>query len=475
MKLRYFAWLLGAVLVGGCDSHDEATQPTTSPEELKEVALEAYIYGYPLVAAYDIVHRQSLEPESAEYKGPFNHYRADIRLMTAADRTIISPNADTPYGLANLDLRREGYVLSVPEIDLTRYFSVQMVDMYTFNFAYLGKRTTLNRAGTYLLCCSEDKIPSPEQVQAAGIDSVICCETPFVQLFTRTQLYDDADLEEVRAINSRITLRPLSDCLPDAAGETVLGYDRFPNPSDACLTTPEFFSMLDFVLSQCPVHPSEKALRERFGLLGIDGDGKFDYSRLSRQQREALDYGIGEGLAQLAGATDVDTRKIFGSRQEMEAMNGQDIYRSRAIGAFYGIYGNTVSEAMYYTYRAASDGTRPDASKHDYQLTFDMASLPPVDGFWSVTMYGEDKFFVDNPLDRYLINSRMLDNGELHTADGQLRLHIQARPPLDPEEQKNWLPAPDGPFILILRLYLPSQDAISYRWTRPDLVPVGQR
>lgn len=470
MKLRNLAWGLAVACLCGCDSENEI--PEAQPADLKALAVEAYIYGYPLVAAYEVMHTQSLEPSSPGYKGPFNHYRADIRLMTAADRTIISPNADTPYGLANLDLRNEGYVISVPEIDINRYFSIQMVDMYTFNFAYLGKRATMNKAGTYLISYPGNDIPSLAEAKGAGMDSIIRCETPFVQLFSRTQLYDDADLDEVKAINSRISLRPLSDYIPGTDKKADLGYDNFPNPSDQCLNTPEFFSVLDFVLTQCPVHPSEKALREHFKLLGLDG--KFDYSKLSAQQKEALDYGISQGFAQLAGATEADTRKIFGSRQEMEAMNGDDIYRSRAIGAFYGIYGNTVSEAMYYTYRTDSDGSRPDASSRDYRLTFDMEALPPVNGFWSISMYGEDKFFVDNPLDRYLINSRMLDNGQLHVADGKLTVSIQAEPPRDPEEQKNWLPAPKGPFILILRLYLPFQDAITYKWKRPELVVASQ-
>lgn len=468
MRLKNLVWLLVAVGFYGCDN--TVDPPGPAPTNLNDVAVEAYIYGYPLVAAYDILHKQSLEPASSQYKGPFNQYQADIRLMTAADRTIISPNADTPYGLANLDLRNQGYVISVPEIDIDRYFSVQMVDMYTFNFAYLGKRATLNKAGTYLLCYSQNLIPTQAQASAAGIDSIICCETPFVQLFTRTQLYDDSDLDNVKAINNRITLRPLSDYLPGMASTEPPDYSSFPDPSDACLTTPEFYAVLDFVLSQCPVHPSEEALHQRFKSLGLDGN--FDYAKLSADQKKALDYGLTQGLAQLSTAPDVDTRKIFGSRQQMQTMNGDDIYFSRAIGAFYGIYGNTVNEAMYFTYRTSQDGSMPDASKHDYQLTFDVNSLPPVNGFWSITMYGADKFFVDNPIDRYLVNSRMLDNGQLHVADGKLTVHIQPEAPTDPSEYQNWLPAPKGPFILILRLYLPSQDAITYKWQHPELIAV---
>lgn len=451
----------------GCADSDETPPACTLPAELNALAVEAYVYGYPLVAAYAILHKQSLEPASAEYKGPFNQYRANVRLMTAADRTIISPNADTPYGLANIDLREEGRVITVPEIDINRYFSIQMVDMQTFNFAYLGKRATLNKAGTYLICYPENDIPSLAEAKAAGIDSIIYSETPFVQLFSRTQLYDDADLDEVRAINNRVTLSPLSRYMPSVGKKASSGYDDFPAPSDSCLVRTEFFSILDFVLSMCPVHPSEKRLRESFRCLGLDG--KFSYARLSPAQKAALDYGVREGHRQLECATGIDTRKLFGSREEMEAMNGGDIYLSRALGAFYGIYGNTASEALYFTYRTASDGKPLDASSHAYRLTFPMDALPPVDAFWSVTMYGADKFFVDNPIDRYLINSRMLAGGQLHTADGRLTINIQRETPSDPDERKNWLPAPDGPFILILRLYLPRQDAITYKWSRPQI------
>lgn len=463
MRQRYIVWLLVlGVLLSGCDDDSPA-----APVDLKALAAEAYVYGYPLVAAYDIVHRQSLEPTSSEYKGPFNQYRSTVRLMTAADRTIISPNADTPYGLANLDLREQGRVLTVPAVDLERYFSIQMVDMQTLNFAYLGKRTTLNKAGTYLICYPGNAIPTAAEARAAGIDSVICSETPFVQLFSRTQLYDDADLSEVRAINERVTLRPQSDYLPVAGNDAAPGYECFPDPSDACLTSREFYTILDFVLSLCPVHTSEVSLRESFKRLGLDGT--FSYDALTAEQQAAVDYGLEEGQRRIATAAGFDTRRLFGSRAEMAAMNGAEMYLMRALGAYYGIYGNTASEALYFTYRTAADGTPLDASAHDYQLTFAMDALPPVNAFWSVTMYGADKFFVDNPLNRYLINSRMLANGQLHVAEGSLTIHVQKASPQEAEAQKNWLPAPDGPFVLILRLYLPGKEAISNKWQRPQV------
>lgn len=459
--------LLSLAALSGCHDNDATTPATADPDDLKELAAEAYVYGYPIVAAYHILHKQSLEPTSTEYKGPFNQYRARVRLMTASDRTIISPNADTPYGMANLDLREQGRVLTLPQVDTERYFSVQLVDMQTFNFAYLGKRTTLNRAGTYLICYSGNVVPAPSEARAAGIDAVIVSETPFVQLFSRTQLYDDADLAAVQDINDKVTLRPQSDYMPTIATGPAPTYDRFPDPSDECLATAEFYSVLDFVLSLCPAHPSEEAFRERLKGLGLDGT--FDLASLAPAQKEALDYGLSEGRRRLETASGIDTRQLFGSRDETTAMNGDNMYLARALGAFYGIYGNTAAEALYFNYRADSNGEPLDAARHNYRLAFDANDLPPVGAFWSVTMYGADKFFVDNSLDRYLINSRMLDNGHLRVSEGRLTIHIRREEPADEAARANWLPAPAGPFILILRLYLPGQRALAGEWERPQV------
>lgn len=433
---------------------------------LTELAHDMYIYGYPMVAAYQVLHTYALEPASSDYKGGFNEYDFSGKLLTAADRIVISPNADTPYGMATIDLRSEPCVITVPDIDINRYFSMQFVDSYTFNFKYLGKRTSANKGGTYLLYYSENKVPSDAELKSMGITESIYSETPLVQLFTRTQLYDNDDLSKVKEINSKISIKTLSQFKGGSA--LPLDYSNFPTPEANCLSSRSFYKILDFLLSICPVNDSEKEMREAFHRLGLNGS--FNWDNLTKEQQNALDAALTSGQAELAAnTTTVSTADVFGSRQEMTQRNS-DLYLARAMGAYLGIYGNTIDEAMYQQYTQDSNTQTLDTKNYNYTLTFDINNLPPVNAFWSLTMYDSDRFFVDNELNRYLINSRMYDQNQLYIENNQLTIYIQRDKPTDINQQKNWLPAPDGNAIMMLRMYLPQDKAIQGTWKKPQAI-----
>jgi len=170
----------------------------------------------------------------------------------------------------------------------------------------------------------------------------------------------------------------------------------------------------------------------------------------------------------------VDTHELtsgdfFGTRDHLK---GNYLYRYA--GANIGIFGNSAEEANYIGYFVDKDGQPIDASKHDYTLHFDKDALPPADAFWSLTMYdGKTKLLVANPLNRYLINSRMLPDLKLDN-DGGLTLYVQNKAPTK-TLQSNWLPAPNGPFYGVLRLYLPKPEVTNGQWNMPLLTPVDQK
>jgi hypothetical protein len=242
-----------------------------------------------------------------------------------------------------------------------------------------------------------------------------------------------------------------------------------PLDGEAMKTDPRFWSILDFVMQFSPVHPSEVALRARLASLGLDGDGSFDFGRLTPGQQQAFRDGVADAWQDFAGlmrqmdAGEVTSADAFGTREHLK-----NNYLYRWGGDVVGIYGNSAEEALYPMYSVDADGQPLDARQHRYELRFAANDLPPVNAFWSVTMYDlPDRFLVANPIDRYLINSPMLPRLK-RDADGGITLYVQRDSP-GTEKESNWLPASDGPFFMAMRLYWPKAEALSGQWTPPPL------
>jgi hypothetical protein len=223
--------------------------------------------------------------------------------------------------------------------------------------------------------------------------------------------------------------------------------------------------------------PGREDLWERLGRLGHGPGHDFDFASLSPEIQEALKAGREAGFADIeafvaAHASDpLASGKLFGTRAflaESAAANYQvdnaDILRT--VAAHTGLYGNSAAEAVYPTYFVDADGNPLDASANRYTMTFTEGRLPPVEAFWSLTMYdGATQLFIDNRIDRYLLNSTMTDDFRFND-DGSLTLLVQKDPPED-SWAGNWLPAPDGPFYLVMRLYGPENQALDGTWTPP--------
>ena len=464
--IRALKTILAVMVIGVVVSLSSTVQaaPDITPEEARLIAKEAYIYGFPLVDSYRIMNKTIVDSAVPEAKGTFNTLVNFDHVFTPKDKTVQTPNSDTPYSFLCMDLRTEPIVLTVPQIKKGRYFSVQLIDAYTFNFDYIGSRTTGNDGGSYLVVGPkwQGKVPK-------GIKKVFRAETELVIAFYRTQLFNPGDLENVRKIQAAYRVQPLSSFLgqpaPKAAPQLELVASLTPEEERTSL---EFFNVLNFVLRFCPTHPSERELMERFSKIGVGAGCGFESDALSPEMKKAIQDGMADAVSELTlfikeqlATGKLKSGDLFGTREYMK-----NNYLYRCAGAMTGIYGNSSQEAMYPVYRKDSDGQPFDGAKNAYVLRIPPGQLPPVNAFWSLTMYELPSSLLSaNSLQRYLINSPLLPFLK-RDADGGITFYIQHESP-GVDKETNWLPAPNGPFWCAMRLYWPKEETLNGLWTPP--------
>lgn len=445
-------------------AREEKKQGDSAPsiEAVKQIAEEGFVYGLPLVMAYTASYEFWVDKSSSQYKGPFNEIYNERRVFTPKDTAVITPNSDTPYSFACLDLRAEPWVVTVPAVERERYYSVMLCDWNTFNFGYIGTRATGCEAGDYLVAGPDWKGEAP-----AGVKKVFNASTQFAITLFRTQLFGPDDMPKVVKVQDGYKLQPLSSYLKQTAPPAAPKID-FPKAS-AELAKTGFFEFLDVVLALAPAGPEEKEIRAKLASIGVGPGRAFEFKDLSLEHKAAIALGMKAGEKKVEEKVATIGRKVngwsisaaFGDRK---FFNGDWLLRAAAAKA--GIFGNDAEEAMYPMTRWLADGEILDGSKHDYTLTFPAGQMPPVNAFWSVTMYdGKTQLLIDNPVNRYLINSPMLPNMKKND-DGSLTIYLQKDSPGEGKEA-NWLPAPNGPIYLVMRLYWPKTEA-------PSILPPGE-
>ena len=429
--------------------------------ETKAIAEEAFIYGLPIVMNYAVMQEFSVDKNSGQYKAPFNTIMNEARVFTYKDTAVVTPNSDTPYSMLWLDLRAEPMVISVPAVPRERYYSVQFIDGNTYNYGYIGSRATGNEAGDYLVVG-----PDWQGEKPAGIKQLFRSTTPFALTIFRTQLFNAADMVNVEKVQAGYKGQPLSAFLNQAAPPAAPKIDFLPATTAGIKAN--FYEYLDAALQFVPVTPDNKEIRARLASIGIGPGKTFEFKDLSLEHKAAVLLAMKEGDGKIDafmtnGMKNVNGWKVGAMFGDRGFFNGD--WLKRAAAAKGGIYGNDAVEAMYPMTREDVSGAVLDGSKHDYTLTFPVGQLPPVNAFWSVTMYdGKTQLLIDNPINRYLINSPML-SGMKKNPDGSLTLTIQKDSPGKARES-NWLPAPDGPIYLVMRLYWPKD-------TPPSILPAG--
>jgi hypothetical protein len=429
--------------------------------ESKAIAEEGYVYGLPLVMNYAVQYEFFVDRDSGQFKAPFGQMHNEHRVFTYQDTAVVTPNSDTPYSAAGLDLRAEPMVVTVPAVDPKRYYSVQLIDWNTFNFGYIGSRATGHEAGSYLVAGPDWKGETPP-----GIREVFRSSTQLAMALFRTQLFDAADMANVEKVQAGYRVQPLSAFLGQSAPPPAPAID-FPK-IDKELAKTNFFEYMDFALEFAPPGPEEQAIREGLARIGIGPGKTFAFKDLSLEHKAEIALGLKEGDEEVKRYLQGDIKRINGW-SVVSPFGDRAFYKGdwmlRAAAAAGGIYGNDAVEAVYPFTKTLASGEALDGSKHRYTLTFPAGGLPPVNAFWSVTMYdGKTQLLIKNPIDRYLINSPMLPDmkkGE----DGSLTIYIQKDSP-GKDKESNWLPAPDGPIYLVMRLYWPKTEP-------PSVLPAG--
>ena len=454
-------FLVTATVVVGCRARSEAS---LTPDEARAIAEEAYIFSFPILESYKMLFAQALFEGSGAYEAPLNVMKHKTVLLGPDYTLIVRPNNDTFYSIVWLDLRGDPIVISVPAIPLDRYYSFQLIDLYTHNFAYIGSRATGPDAGDYLIAGPRWDGDVPD-----GIDGVIRSETELAVALGRTAVFGEDDVPAAMTIQEQYKATPLSQFMGGAppAPKPELSLPPY-NPQQA--SSAGFVALVNALLPFIVPDPSEAELWKRFAAIGV-GNSEFSVEELDPEIRSAIDAGVAAAIEKIQGAVSELGRRengwsltegAFGTR---EAMQGK--YLTRSAAAFFGLWGNSLEEAFYPDAAFDADGDSLDGSKHSYVLHFAADALPPVKGFWSLSMYKlPEQLFIRNPIDRYTIGDRTrdLEYGE----DGSLTLYIQHESP-GAGREANWLPAPDGPFSVTARLYWPDPDALDPLWVPPAI------
>ncbi len=460
-------------MLGGCGAkHDPVAQagkadtaagiPAPGIAETKAIAEEAFIYGLPIVMNYAVMNEFVIDRNSGQYKAPFNTVSNEARVFTYEDTAVVTPNSDTPYSMLWLDLRAEPMVISVPAVPRERYYSVQLTDGNAYNYGYIGTRAMGTDPGDYLVAG-----PGWSGETPAGIKKVFHSTTPFALSIFRTQLFNADDMPNVVKVQAGYKAQPLSAFLKQPAPPAAPAVNFLPATTAGIKQN--FYAYLDAALEFVPVIEQDKDIRARLASIGIGPGKTFEFKDLSPEHKAAILLAMKEGDDKVdqylaSGMKQVNGWKVGSMFGDSAFYNGD--WLKRAAAAKGGIYGNDAVEAMYPMTRTDATGETLDGSKHNYTLTFAAGQLPPVNAFWSVTMYdGKTQLLIKNPINRYLINSPMLPAMKKNP-DGSLTLYIQKDSP-GKDKEANWLPAPNGPIYLVMRLYWPKD-------TPPSILPPGE-
>ncbi|MHB8430968.1 MAG: DUF1254 domain-containing protein [Acidimicrobiales bacterium] len=449
---------------------DGATANATSrsssrPSEVHDIAIDAYVFLYPLVLM-ELTRRQMTncsapDDQGRSPMGAFGHARA---YPAATSRMVVRPNFDTLYSVAWLDVRSEPAIVRLPPTP-ERYVILPMMDMWTDVFASPGSRTTGDAGGLFAVTAPGWHGDLPDG--SVRIDA----PTPTVWIIGRTQTNGPDDYPSVHTIQDGFETAPLSRWVdasaPPAIGHVDPSIDQTTPPLRQvnALDAGEFFTLATDLLALHPVHATDWSMLARLERIGIVPGELFDPSSLTPEDRQAMmtvpekarQVMLKRGLASVT-VTDgwqlsLDTMGVYGN-----------FYAKRAAVALAGLGALPPEDAIYPRLIADSDGQPPDGA-HDYLLHFDADQLPPVDAFWSITMYDGEGFQAANQLDRFALGDR--DPLELND-DGSLDIVLQHESPGDGLES-NWLPAPVGPLGVTLRLYSPLPRPDGSPWTPPPV------
>jgi hypothetical protein len=444
----------------------ESVEPSASPEEAEAIATLAYGYGFPLVLMDVSREVMTAVPSVEALKGPINQFIHVAEFPDDTYRDVVSPNVDTLYSLAWVDLAAEPIVLRVPDLG-DRYYLMQICDAWTNVFAAPGTRTTGNRAGAFALVGPDWRGTLPPDVQK------IAAPTNLVWIIGRTYTAGKADYAAVNAIQRQYELVPLGawgrPYTPPATVPVAPGVDAKTPPvvQVSKMSAGMFLDRLARLMGSNPPSADDEPMISRLRQIGVARGAPFVFDRLPSPLKAAIERGIAAGRARLAATAKAVSEEApeHGWRIERDLGRYGTDYATRALVAIIGLGSNLAEDAVYPITRVDADGAKLTGANR-YRLHFEADELPPVHAFWSITMYSTQQFLVKNPIGRYALGDR---NPLRFNADGSLDLYLQNADP-GPDKRANWLPAPPDGFSLVMRLYSPKKAVLDGNWSPPPVI-----
>lgn len=463
---------------------DTIMSQISNSDKPEDIATLAYIWGYPLVSM-ERSFNWFTNPQApiGPSHGPSNAMNCNRELVTSNDTDVVLPNADTLYCVAWIDLSNGPLVLKIPAIK-DRYYTFEFLDAYTNVYSYVGTRATGSSGGTYLIAGPDWKGEVPDGM------TEIWSPTNLAWILQRTLLKGINDIENVHALQDQMSLASLSEAglgiasnqsstsgtnnswafQPASFVPTELQQNPVsPHPPFIPITGIKIYDEIGTAMTDNPLNPPEPALVKKFASIGI-GPGKTPSTQANDTVKQALEKGIQEGEKLISAQIPNLGEPVNGWGITSTGLYGTD-YLFRAGVTKLGLGANIGQEAIYPPAFTDIEGKQLSGS-NKYTIHFNPGQLPPVDAFWSISMYNNASYFVDNPINRY--NIGQYTDGLKSNTDGSLDVYIQHDNP-GQDKESNWLPAPapNNDFKLTLRLYLPTEQILNGTWTPPPVNIVG--
>ncbi len=452
------------------------TAQTITADDANAIATDAYLYFYPLVTM-DITRKQLINTEPGKgIGGPANTF-VNVPTFPPADlKVVVRPNFDTLYSSGQLDLTKEPMIVSAPDTN-GRYYLLPMLDMWTNVFASPGWRTTGTKAGNFLVVPPNwrpdlrDKVVEefklPKDIQR------IDAPTPYVWIIGRTKTDGPPDYPAVNKIQAGFKITPLSEW-----GKTPKPVEQKIDASVDLKTPPKiqvdtmagdkYFVYAAELLKLHPPHITDQPIIAQMKRIGIEPGKSFDMAGADPAVKKAIEAAPQAAQQLMAWKVPTLARVVNGWSMNTDTMGVYgNYYLKRAIVSQMGLGANLPEDAIY-PLNLADEAGRPLDGANQYTLSFDKGTAPPVNAFWSVTLYDKDGFQVANNLNRFAVSSWMPFK---YNPDGSLTLYFQNDSP-GKDKEANWLPAPKGPFNLTMRLYGPKSEALTGRWNPPPVTRV---
>ena len=472
--LLLFVGIAVLLAMAACSSSNNTSTSNKAPgtEQAVADAVDVYVYGYPLVTM-DMTRRQMTNVAAPDAGHAPMGQLVRRRTYPAVDyHAVTAPNADTLYTTTWIDVSNEPWVLSVPDMG-DRYYLLPMLSGWTDVFQVPGKRTTGGKAATYAITG-----PSWSGTLPAGVTEY---KSPTGLVWLLGRIYctgTPADYAAVHALQDKFSLVPLSSYgkpytpMPGTVDSSFDMKTAVREQVDA-LSEDDYFNYLARLMKTNPPAAADAPMVEKMKAIGIEPGKDFDPSKLGAFDREVI-----KTVPKLA---QVKIMEYF--KKAAEPVNGW-MYLTKNIGVYgtdyvqralvtaIGVGANRPQDAIYPTTQKDVDGHEYDGASKKYVVHFNKGDMPPANGFWSITMYDKDYFFVPNPLNRYTLSAR---NKFITNPDGSVDLYLQADSPGKAKEA-NWLPAPKAQFIPMMRLYWPKEtnpSILDATWKPPAIAPAS--